>query len=108
MKVAEKDRNRILGEVGLTPPTRTDTSSDEAILSALDRRPLGARQAEADAVSGRVQKALQLAAKLLEPKVQIVTLEHATLRTEGDVREWVDRQEKKILEALKQGPVLVN
>jgi hypothetical protein len=107
-KVAEKDCKRILGEVGLVAPAKTDTSNDEAMLSALDSRSLAARQAEADAVTGRVQRALQLAARLLEPKVQIVTVEHATLRTERDAHEWAERQEKKIVEALKQGPVLVN
>jgi hypothetical protein len=59
-------------------------------------------------VTGRVQRALELAAKLLEPKVQLVTVERATLRTENDAHEWAERQEKKIVEALKQGPVLVN
>jgi hypothetical protein len=108
LKATEKDRTRILGEVSLMPPTKIDTSSDEGMQSALDGRPLSARRTEADAVPGRVQKALHLAAKLLEPKVQMVTVERVTLRTEGEVHEWADRQKKKILEALKQGPVMVN
>ncbi len=106
-RVAESDRRRIMSEAGLAEPAKDDVSADTLLLAALDARPLSGRWAEADAVPGRVQKALELAARLLEPKVQTVTLERATLKTEADVQQWLERQQKRMLEALKQGPVLV-
>jgi hypothetical protein len=44
---------------------------------------------------------------LLEPKVQFVALEKATLRTEAEVSQWAARQEAALLAALKGGPVQV-
>lgn len=94
--------------VGLTPPTVANVSSDALLLATLDVRPLSARQAEADAVPGRVQRALEQAARLLEPKVRPISIERATLATEADVQQWVQRQQQILLAAIKDGPVLVN
>ena len=103
-----EDQARILLDVGLNPPVKGDVSSDEALLASLDSRPLVARQAEADAVVNRIARALEQAARLLEPKVQMTGLERATLRTEQDVRDWVARQEKLLLAAIKRGPVWIH
>jgi hypothetical protein len=83
-------------------------SSDEALGRHLDGRPLKVALAERDAIPGRVQQAIERAAKLLEPKVQTVSLERSTLRSELEVDAWLGRQKSRLLEGLKQGPVLVN
>ena len=101
------DRARILADVGLTAPAPPDVSSDAALLAALDGRPLSAREAEADAVPGRVQRALEQAARLLEPRVRPIAIERATLRSEDDVRRWTERQQRRLLDAVQDGPVLV-
>jgi replication-associated recombination protein RarA len=77
-------------------------------LAALDIKSLSARQSDADAVAGRVQKALEHAARLLEPKVRSHAIERATLVTPDDVQRWTERQQKALLDAIKDGPVLVN
>lgn len=107
-RLQPEDRESILSSVGLAAPTPPDVSSESALLAALDERSLAARRAEADAVPGRVQRALEQAAKLLVPRVRSVTLERATLSTETDVRQWIDRQQEALLAAIKDGPVLVN
>jgi hypothetical protein len=93
--------------VGLVAPAKPDLSTDAALVVALDARNLAARRADADAVAGRVGTALKQAAQLLEPKVQFVALEKATLHTEAEVRQWASRQEAALLAALKSGPVQV-
>ena len=98
----------ILAAVGLTAPVKPDVSSDEALGRHLDGRPLKVALAERDAIPGRVQQAIERAAKLLEPKVQTVSLERSTLRSEQEVDAWLERQKSRLLEGLKQGPVLVN
>lgn len=98
-------RDRILRDIELDPPVKGDVSSDEALLASLDARPLVARKAEADAVVNRITRALQEAAKLLEPTVQMISLERTTLRSEGEVRAWLGRQEKTLVDAVKRGPV---
>jgi hypothetical protein len=107
-KVDSTQRGDILNAVGLVAPVKPDVSSDEALGRYLDIRPLRITVAERDAIPGRVQQAIERAAKLLEPKVQTVTLERSTLRSEEEVDAWLMRQKSKLVDGLKQGPVLVN
>jgi hypothetical protein len=104
----EADGNRIMSEVALAPPSTPDVSNTATILTALDTRDLDARRAEIDAVPGRAARALEQAARHLEPKVQAVAIERATLRSETEVRSWAERQQQRLLDALKKGPVLVS
>jgi hypothetical protein len=107
-QLSASDRSSILASVGLMPVAQLSVPSDEALASALDTKSLSSRRAEADAVPGRVQKALEQAAKLLEPKVRPVAIERSTLMTEADVDAWLDRQKKALVVAIKDGPVLVS
>ncbi len=102
------DQARLLTEAHLLPLPAEEVRSDEALLAALDRQALAARAAQADAVPGRVQRALETAARLLEPKVRTVSLERGTLRSETEVRAWLERQENALLAEIKLGPVLLN
>ena len=86
---------------------KPDVSSDEALGRHLDARPLRVALAERDAIAGRVQQAIERAAKLLEPKVRSVAIERATLRNEEDVNQWLNRQKLTLLQAIKDGPVLI-
>ena len=106
-KVSVSDRSAIKETVDLRAPTKPEVSNDEALLSHLDRQPLSGWQAEIDAMSGRVDKAIEHAAKLLEPKVQTITLERSTLRDAAEVEKWAERQKKILLDAVASGPVLV-
>ena len=107
-RLTEADRSSILASVDLLPVAPLELSTDIALLSALDARSISARNAETDAVPGRVQKALEKAARLLEPKVRSISIERSTLATAADVDAWVERQKKTLVEAIKDGPVLVS
>jgi hypothetical protein len=107
-RLTDSDRTTILASVDLWPVPSVELSTDLALLSALDSRSIAARNAEIDAVPGRVQKALEKAARLLEPKVRSVSIERSTLATAADVEAWVERQKKTLIEAIKDGPVLVS
>ncbi len=101
-------QNSITTQVGLVKPSTPSVKTDDALATYLDARSLVSVRAEIDAIPGRVSQAIQRAAKQLEPKVQMVTIERATLRSEADVEKWVEKQKKRVLDALKQGPVLVD
>ena len=45
--------------------------------------------------------------RALTPLVQPLSLESATLRTEDEVHGWLGRQEKVLVAAVKNGPVLI-
>jgi len=107
-KLAAPDQDSIKAAVGLTPLSKLDVTTDEALADTLDRKPLSSAQAEIDAIAGRVNQAIERAARLLEPKVQTVTLERATLRDAAEVNAWTERQKTTLLEKLANGPVLVN
>ncbi|MFB6417739.1 BREX system P-loop protein BrxC [Bradyrhizobium tunisiense] len=107
-KLKPYDQDGIKSSVGLTAPSKPDVSTDEALAGTLDRTPLSGIQAEVDAIAGRVNQAIERAARLLEPKVQTVTLERSTLRDPAEVEAWVDRQKAMLLSKVANGPVLVN
>ena len=107
-RLTDADRSGILASVDLLPVAPLELSTDVALLSALDARSISARNAETDAVPGRVQKALEKAARILEPKVRSISIERSTLVTADDVDAWVERQKKTLVEAIKDGPVLVS
>ena len=100
-------REAIAKEVGLTAPAKPDVSTDEALADLLDRRSLESVRAETDAVPARAVRAIERAARLLEPKVRLVALERATLRDAAEVEAWAERQKKALIEAVADGPVLV-
>lgn len=108
VKLKPSDQDSIKFAVGLTPPSKPDVATDEALADTLDRKPLSGIQAEVDAIAGRVNQAIERAARLLEPKVQTVTLERSTLRNPAEVESWIDRQKTMLLSKVANGPVLVN
>lgn len=108
VKVTPADQEAIKAAVGLEAPTKPDIASDDALAIHLDQKPLSSIQAEIDAIAGRVALAIERAARLLEPKVQTVTLERSTLRDIAEVEAWVERQKKRLIEAVGNGPVLVS
>lgn len=108
VKVALAEQESIKAAVGLQAPVKADIASDEALAGHLDQKPLSSIQAEIDAIAGRVNQAIERAARMLEPKVQTVTLERSTLRDVAEVEAWIDRQKTTLLEKVAGGPVLVN
>ncbi len=106
-RLSETDRTEILGAVDLTPVPALSIATEDELLAALDSMPLSARRAAADAVAGRTSRALVEAARRLEPKAQVHVVERATLRDEAEVRAWLDRQEKAMLDAVQRGPIVL-
>lgn len=106
-RIGKNDQDDILSGVGLVPPAKPDVSTDQALASHLDTKPLSSIQAEIDAIAGRVARAIERAAKLLEPKVQPIHLERITLRSVEDVEAWLARTRAALTAAVADGPVLV-
>jgi hypothetical protein len=107
-RLAPPEQVGIKDAVGLRAPVKAVIADDEALASHLDQRPVSNAQAEIDAIPGRVNQAIERAARLLEPKVQTVTLERSTLRDAAEVEAWIERQKATLLAKVAGGPVLVN
>jgi hypothetical protein len=106
-KIGEPDRQRILIEEGIEKVPSVQVASDEDLLGALDLASLQSWKDRTDALEGRFANAATKAARLLEPKVQRVHLSSGTLKTEADVRAWLDEQEESLLNQLKNGPIVI-
>ncbi len=106
-RTGKADQDDILAGVGLAPPAKPDVSTDHALATHLDTKPLSSFQAEIDAIAGRVARAIERAAKLLEPKIQPIHLERTTLRSAEDVEAWLTRARAALTAAVADGPVLV-
>ena len=106
-KLPPADQAAIQQSVGLVRPTKPSLSTDEELLAHVEAHPLAVVQTEIDAIAGRLQQAIERAAKRLEPQVQIVSLERITLRTEDDVNAWVEKTKLRLIAALGRGPILI-
>jgi len=101
------DKELILNTAGLQQPSTPDIKTDEALRNALRRQSLSARRDALAAIPGRVGQALEEAARRLKPTAQRVPLRTATLNDEDQVRQWLTEHEKKLIEAVANGPVIV-
>lgn len=103
----DSTRNEVLAQVGLTPPAEPAIRTDESLLQELNRQSLAARADAVAAVSERITRALAEAARRLKPQTRRVTVRRAMLETKDDVRAWLEEHERRLLEEIKHGPVII-
>jgi hypothetical protein len=106
-KISGQQRTSILSEEGISSVPDLEVGSDEQLLSALQQTPVSSWNDKTAALTARFQNAVRKASKLLEPKTQYVTLKSGTLRTEAEVKAWLAKTEKELLEKIQKGPVMV-
>lgn len=104
-KISGDDRKSILARNGLTAVPGIKVGTEAELVESLNSTNLEMWQANCDALPQRFQKALREAAKLIEPKVVYVTLPSATIRSDAELKTWLEKVEQQITDALKQGPV---
>ena len=116
----------ICRRLGLDPPPPLNVSTDSDLLRTLDSRSLAAWRSEIDAVDTRMGRALQEAAERIDtntppggadstddtsppapPRTTTIHVRRGTLPDEAAVREWLREQEKKLVAAVRRGPVIV-
>ena len=100
----------ILRQVGLVAPAALAVETNAALKASLEGRSLAAWRSEIDAVPARAGQALAEAAKGLEkegPPVTYVEVRLGTLADDAAVQLWVAEHEKKLVEAVREGPVIV-
>lgn len=106
-RLDDHERSSVLRDISLEEPTTTEIATDQALIQALDRHSLEARANRAEALSGKVARAIETAAKLKEPKVRAISLAGATLTSADDVERWIGQQRTRLLEEVKSSPILV-
>ncbi|MBK1698287.1 BREX system P-loop protein BrxC [Rhodovibrio salinarum] len=106
-QLTAEQQDEILRTVRLIRPEKPDVGSEDALLANLPRYQAETVEAEISAVPERARKALESAARKLEPTVRPLKLERETLRTQEEVDDWVERTRRRLAEEIAQGPVLV-
>jgi hypothetical protein len=106
-KLTEQQQHELLLGNPITSNDSSAIATEDELAVALRRYPLPHWQDRIDALPARVDTLLAVAAKLLEPKAQRVTLPAATLQNEADLDAWLADARETISIALKNGPVIL-
>jgi len=84
-----------------------ELESTAAVLQTLDEIGLLAFQDRVAALPARYSNMLIEAAEICEPSAQFVQLPRRTLKTEGDIDNWLKDVEQQLKVILPQGPVII-
>ena len=106
-KLNDSQRASLLREHGLEAPAKVQVGSEDEILATLNAAPLDTRQTAIEALSHRAAKAMEAAAKLLEPKATRLSLPSATVKDEAELDAWLGTVRSRAVEKLKDGPVIL-
>ncbi|MBS1911241.1 MAG: BREX system P-loop protein BrxC [Bacteroidetes bacterium] len=102
-------RERILAACVLTgsagPAIAVENTA--GVLATLDATPLAMFADRVAALPARFAAAIAAAAELLEPQARFVSLPRRTLRSEEDIRLWLDEVNAQLTAALALGPVII-
>jgi len=107
-KISPADQGRLISEEAFHAPGEPPMASLADLLAALQSQSIASRRSESNGYRTKVDRLLEAASKLLEPKVQTISLGSALFRNEADVRAWVEQAQVKLIEAVKKGPVRIN
>jgi hypothetical protein len=107
-KISPADQARLISEEAFHAPVEPSMASLAELQAALRSQSIASRRSESNGYRTKVDRLLEAATKLLEPKVQTISLGSALFRNEAEVRAWVEQAQVKLIEAVKKGPVRIN
>jgi hypothetical protein len=107
-QISPADQARLISEEAFHAPAEPSMASLADLLAALRSQSIASRRSESNGYRTKVDRLLEAATKLLEPKVQTISLGSALFRNEAEVRAWVEQAQVKLIEAVKKGPVRIN
>ena len=96
-----------LNQIDTRSVPEVELTDTQAILKTLVKTPINSFRDRIAALPSRLSKALEDAAKLLEPKTRALKLPSRTLKTAQDVDAWLEDAKATLNNALKDGPVIV-
>lgn len=81
---------------------------DSKLVQSLEETSITNWKIKIDALPKQFSNAALSAARLLEPETQTVKLTSGTLKTENDVRKWVNDVENDLMAKVKDGPIVIS
>ena len=107
-KIEQENRDEILHRLRIAKATKGATGTEQEVLESLGSASLDDWRTRTAALPQLFAEARAEADKLVEPKTRHVKLASPALRTEKDVQEWVGSTERKLLDQIKHGPIVVH
>ena len=107
-KLSAEQRSAILAEEGIAGVPGLEVGTEDQLVQTLQTTPLAWWHDKTAALPVRFQNAAAKAAKLLEPKIQRVSLSSGPLRTEEEVKAWLAETEGRLVKKLKEGPIVIS
>ena len=107
-KITPDQQQDILDTEGIAGIASLSIGDDSSLLRTLEETPLTNWKTRIDALPQQFSNAALAAAKLLEPETQTVKLASGTLKTEDDVRKWVNDVENDLMAKVKDGPIVIS
>jgi hypothetical protein len=102
-----EQRYELLSANSVRQVPSVSVGTTEELLDTLRKTKLSELNALSDALPTRFTKAVNAAAKLLEPKAQHVSLPGGTIKNDDDLKSWLASAEEAIKAKLTEGPVIV-
>lgn len=100
-------QQQLLSEHNLAPEKKPELGDAEAVLKAVQQRPLSSWTAMLDAVPARAANTLEAAVRLNTPNAGTVTIPAATLSRVEDVEPYLEGLRAKLTQALTQHDTVV-
>ena len=107
-KLKLSQRKQLLTTETIDSLPELSVGSESDLIRSLEQTSRAGWKTRTDALPQQFARAAAAAARLLEPKAQLVHLSSGTLKTEQDIKAWVATTEKELLVKLKKGPVIIS
>lgn len=106
-QIKPKDREEILARFRIEKVTKGAIGTEGEVLESLERISLGGWRTRTAALPQLFADARAEADRLVEPEIRHVKLGSATLRTSEDVKIWVEKTERDLLNQVELGPIVI-
>ena len=106
-RIEQEARDEIFSRLHIAKVSAGATGTQMEILESLGRISLDDWRTRTAALPQLFAQAKVEAHRLVEPKIRHMRLGGATLRTPEEVRAWIEKTERELLEQIRQGPIAI-
>ncbi|MHB9053510.1 MAG: BREX system P-loop protein BrxC [Thermoleophilia bacterium] len=107
-QLTTSQQEEILKEEEISQVPSVAVGTEAELIRSLEQTTLPAWKTRTDALPQQFARAAMAAAKVLEPKIQSIHLSSGTLKTDPEIKAWLEETEKNLLAKLKSGPIVIN
>ena len=106
-QMEQEAREEILSRLHIAQASAGATGTQGEVLESLCRISLDDWRTRTAALPHLFAQAKVEAHRLIEPEIRHLKLGSATLRTPEEVRAWVEKTERDLLEQIRKGPIVI-